>query len=191
MKDNSNRNGRTENESKDFCRINKAGCSLSTVRSHPGNRAKRFFTGWITVFGTFWALKIHDFARVGCHLEDHFQWNDQGRITGVRDDLWDIFFLIFATFLALKIYHFARVGCHLGDRFFKKRPGLDHEGERRSVGHFFFWHFFGTQNISFCEGGLSFSRWFVREKLENYESELRFVAHQKVPQIVDDIREKF
>ena len=29
------------------------------------------------------------------------------------------------------------------------------------------------------------------EKLENYESELRFVAHQKVPQIVADIREKF
>ena len=35
-----------------------------------------------------------------------------------------------------------------------------------------------------------FSRFF-REKLENYESELRFVAHQKVPQIVADTREKF
>ena len=93
-------------------------------------------------FWHFLALKIYDFAKVGCHLEDHFQWNDQGRITGVRDDLWDIFFLIFATFLALKKYHFASVGSHLTDSFFEKRPRVVHEGERRSVGHFFFdfWH---------------------------------------------------
>ena len=88
---------------------------MSTVRSHAGNRAKRFLRDiFLAIFVTFWALKSHPFASVGCHFfEKRALVDHEAQLRSEGHFIFAIFFPQIAADTR-KSSHFSRKNCSVG-----------------------------------------------------------------------------